>query len=54
MLAQFPREKEFLLDNEVPKEVAMAEVIEEQWVMKFDGSSMAHLGRGALIQVGVS
>ncbi|XP_030970996.1 uncharacterized protein LOC115991446 [Quercus lobata] len=39
LLAQFPREEEFLLDNEVPGEVAMAEEVREQWVMKFDGSS---------------
>ena len=39
LLAQFPREKEFPLDDEVPREVAIVEVTEEQWVMKFDGSS---------------
>ena len=39
MLAQFPGEEEFLLDDEVPREVAMAEEVKEQWVMKFDGSS---------------
>ena len=33
LLAQLPGEKEFPLDNEVPGEVALAEMIEEQWVM---------------------
>ena len=33
LLAQLPREKEFSLDNEVLGEVALAEMIEEQWVM---------------------
>ena len=42
LLAQFPGEKEFPLDDEVPREVAAAEVTEEQWVMKFDGSSTAN------------
>ena len=44
LLAQFPREGEFLLDDEVLGEVAMAEEIREQWVMKFDGSSTTHWG----------
>ena len=39
LLAQFPREEEFLLDNKVLGEVTTTEVAEEQWVMKFDGSS---------------
>nr|XP_023879005.1 uncharacterized protein LOC111991468 [Quercus suber] len=38
LLAQFPSEEEFPLDDEVPGEVAMAEEAKEQWVMKFDGS----------------
>ena len=41
-MAQFPREEEFLLDDEVPGEVTTAEVVEEQWIMKFDGSSTAN------------
>ena len=44
LLAQFPREEEFSLDDEVPREMAMAEKVREQWVMKFDGSSTAQLG----------
>ena len=44
LLAQFPGEEEFLLDDEVPGEVAMAEEVREQWVMKFDGSSTAQSG----------
>nr|POF10201.1 uncharacterized protein CFP56_14141 [Quercus suber] len=40
LLAQFPGEEEFLLDDEVPGEVAVAEEVGEQWVMKFDGSSI--------------
>ena len=43
-LAQFPREEEFPLDDEVLGEVAMAEEAREQWVMKFDGSSTTHSG----------
>ena len=39
LLAQFPREEEFPLDDEVPVEVAMTEEVREQWVMKFDGTS---------------
>ena len=42
LLAQFPGEEEFPLDNEVLGEVAIAEEVREQWVMKFDGSSTAH------------
>ena len=44
LLAQFPGEEEFSLDDEVPGEVAMAEEAREQWVMKFDGSSTAQSG----------
>ena len=44
LLAQFPREEEFPLDDEVPGEVAVAEEVREQWVMKFDGSSTTHSG----------
>ena len=44
MLAQFPEEEEFLLDDEVPGELAMAEEVREQWIMKFDGSSTTQLG----------
>ena len=39
LLAQFPREEEFPLDDEVLGEVAMAKEVREQWEMKFDGSS---------------
>ena len=39
LLAQFLEEEEFPLNDEVPGEVAVAEKIKEQWVMKFDGSS---------------
>ena len=44
LLAQFPGEEEFPLDDEVPGEVAMAEEVREQWVMQFDGSSTTHSG----------
>ena len=37
LLAQFPGEEDFLLDDEVTREVAMVEVVREEWVMKFDG-----------------
>ncbi|XP_023914528.1 uncharacterized protein LOC112026078 [Quercus suber] len=49
LLAQFPREGEFLLDDEVPRKVAMVEVIEEQWIMKFDESSTTHLGGTGIV-----
>ena len=49
LLAQFSGEEEFPLDDEVPREVAATEVIEEQWVMKFDGPSMAHLGGAEIV-----
>ena len=42
LLAQFPGEEEFPLDDEVLGEVAMAEEIKEQWVMKFDESSTTY------------
>ena len=44
LLAQFPGEEEFPLDDEVPGEIAMTEEVREQWVMKFDGSSTTHSG----------
>jgi len=44
LLAQFPREEEFTLDDEVLGEVAMAEEVREQWVMKFDRSSTTQSG----------
>ena len=42
LLMQFPGEEESPLDDEVPGEVAMAEEVREEWVMKFDGSSTTH------------
>ena len=39
LLAQFPGEEEFPLNDEILGEVVMAEEVKEQWVMKFDGSS---------------
>ena len=44
LLAQFPGEEEFPLDDEISGEVAMAEEVREQWVMKFDGSSTTQSG----------
>ncbi|XP_075659012.1 uncharacterized protein LOC142628861 [Castanea sativa] len=44
LLAQFPREEEFQLDDEVLGEVAVTEEVEERWVMKFDGSSTTQSG----------
>ena len=49
LLAQFPREEEFSLDNEVPGDVAMAEEVREQWVMKFDGSSTTQSGEVGVV-----
>ena len=39
LLAQFPGEEEFPLDDEVSGEIAMVEEVRKQWVMKFDGCS---------------
>ena len=44
LLALFPEEEESPLDDEIPGEVAMAEEVREQWVMKFDGSSTTQSG----------
>ena len=44
LLAQFLREEEFPLDDEVPGDVAMAREVREQWVMKFNGSSTTQSG----------
>ena len=49
LLAQILGEKEFTLDDEVPGEVAMAEVTDEQWIMKFDGSSIANSGGAGVV-----
>lgn len=43
-MAQFLGEEEFSLDDEVLGEVATIEVVEEQWIMNFDSSSIANLG----------
>ena len=43
LLAQFSREEEFLLDDEVPGEVAMAEEVREQWVMNLMGLLLPNL-----------
>ena len=44
LLAQFLREEEFPLDDEVPGDVAMVREVREQWVMKFDGFSTIQSG----------
>ena len=44
LLAQFSGEEEFPLDDEVPGEIAIAEEVREQWVMKFDGSFTTQSG----------
>ena len=49
MLAQFQREEECPLDDEVPGEVAIAKKFREQLVMKFDGSSTTELGRVGVV-----
>ena len=48
-LAQYPGEEEFPVDDEVLGEVATAEVIEEQWVMKFNDFSTANLGDAGVV-----
>ena len=44
LLAQFLGEEKLSLDDEVPREVVMAEEVRKQWVMKFDGSSTTQSG----------
>ena len=44
LLARFPGEDEFPLDDEVPREVVMVIEAKEQWIMKFDGSSTTQSG----------
>ena len=41
LLGQFSGEEKVPLDDKVPREVAMAEEVREQWVMKFDESFTA-------------
>ena len=48
-MAQFPREEEFPLDDEVPREEAKVETTREQWIMKFDGSSMENSGGAGVV-----
>ena len=49
LLAQFPREEEFSLGDEVPRKVATAEEVREQWVMKFDRSSITQSRRVGVV-----
>jgi len=49
LLAQSPGEEEFPLDDEAPEEVAMVEMVKEQWVMKFNGSSTANSGCAGVV-----
>jgi len=44
LLAQFPGKKKFPLDDVVLREVAMAEEVRKQWIMKFNGSSTTQSG----------
>ena len=44
LFGHFPGEKEFLLDDEVPREVATVKVAIDEWVMKFDGSPTVSSG----------
>ena len=39
LLAQFPGKEECSLSEEIPREVAVAEVQEKKWTMRFDGSA---------------
>ena len=49
LLAQFPGEEEFPLDDKVPGEVAMTEEVREQQVMKLDGSSTTQSGGEGIV-----
>lgn len=44
LVAQFPKEEEFSLDDEVPREVGTIEVVVKEWIMRFDGSSTTNSG----------
>ena len=44
LLAQFPGEEEFPLDDEDLGEVAMVEEVKQQWVINFDGFSTTQSG----------
>ena len=37
LLAQFPREDECSLSEEIPREVAVVELLGKKWTMRFDG-----------------
>ena len=39
LLAQFPREEECSLSEEIPGEVAVAEIPRKKWILRFDGSA---------------
>ena len=39
LLAQFPREEESSLSEEISGEVAVAEILGKKWTMRFDGSA---------------
>jgi len=41
LLAQFPGEEESSLSEEIPGEVAVAEILGKKWTMTFDGSATA-------------
>ena len=43
LLAQFPREEESSLSEEIPGEVAIANVPGKKWTMRFDGSATTTL-----------
>ena len=49
LLDQFLGKEESPLDDEVLREVATTEVIREQWVMKFNGTSTANLGGTGMV-----
>ena len=39
MLAQFPGKEECSLSEEIPGEVAVAELLGKKWIIRFDGSA---------------
>ena len=50
LLAQFPREEESSLSEEIPSEVAVANVPGKKWSMRFDGSAITTSnGAGVLL-----
>ena len=49
LLAQFPREEESSLSEEIPGEVVVADVPGKKWTMRFDGSATKTSNRVGIV-----